>query len=560
MLSTLTLSTYLLALPATSSADIPHSSAQGHANHIFNSIHHAMRQWGSSLDHNGMSIFFATVPSNTEFYHGTSSAQPINGTQWLAFEPEHALNFANCGRPGKGGRGRLPPEDSPYGGERPLSGSLRAQSGDDAEALHRTNSENTGHRDGQSLLAAIESNRKQHDAQTRDQHANHRDHRSSNALTSQDEEHCAGYLHTYRTTKELRLLYVDGQSAAKSDKGTLDVQDLILRNSTSSHRSPNDDPGPGPGGPPGDSQRALDLCNSAANEWDNKIDGILRMEAGFEIILCSFEDNLEVVSTKQQKARNNNGPNSPRDSGDQLSYYQAIAARFDSIGGHRVTLDYDSMISVFTYANATHFDDATGLPRVVNASSTLKIIREDVRAMLTRSTPSIPNERIDWQATTDLIVARYAPRIALLASEKISSLAAFQETLDRALRPFIDYSDRNISSEVSRCAEQFLSPAAMSSNTTAAISVKTTYYHLCQTLSDAAAAETLEAGLLLVRELKSWLGWTVWKKCTGCLVDEVCMIPIWPWGRKQDREQPRCSDMTDGRRGDYWGGFGGREV
>jgi hypothetical protein len=295
------------------------------------------------------------------------------------------------------------------------------------------------------------------------------------------------------------------------------------------------------------------------NEWEDKIDGILRMEAGFEIILCSFEHNLEVVSIKQQNPRNSNSPGSSRDNGDQLSYYQAIAARFDGIGGHRVSLDYDSMISVFAYTNATHFD-ATGLPRVVNASSTLKIIRKDVRAMLTYPTPPIPNERIDWQATTDLIVARYAPRIALLASDKMSSLSAFQATLDRALRPFIDYSNSNTSSEVSRCAEQFLSPAAIMSKTTAAIAVKTTYYHICQVLSDAAAAETLEEGLLLVRELKSWLGWTAWKKCTGCLVDEVCMIPIWPWGRKQDREQPRCSDMTDSRRGDYWGGFRRYEV
>jgi hypothetical protein len=233
MLSTLTLSTYLLAIPSILSADIPHSPVQDHANHIFNSIHHAMRQWGSSLDHNGMSIFFATVPSNTEFYHGTSSAQPINGTQWLAFEPEHALNFANCGRPGKRGRGRPPPGDSPYDGERPLSGSLRAQSGDHAEALYRTNSEKIGHRNGQNPLVATESDQRQHGAQTGNQHADHEDYTSHYVPPPPDEKPCAGYLHTYRTTKALRLLYVDGQSAAKSDKGTLDVQDLILRDPTS---------------------------------------------------------------------------------------------------------------------------------------------------------------------------------------------------------------------------------------------------------------------------------------------------------------------------------------
>jgi hypothetical protein len=566
MLPTVTLSACLLALPAVSSASLSRAPAQDHANYIFNSVHHAMRQWGSSLDHNGMSMFFATVPANTEFYHGTSSAQPINGTQWLAFEPEHALNFANCGRPVKGGRGRLPPgyhlkpEDSSSYGERILSGYIRAQSGDHTESLYRTNSESAGidsprHRNGQSPLVAAGSNPRQNDIESGEKHADHGDHISSEAPPPQDDKPCAGYLHTYRTRRELRLLYVDGQSAAKSDKGTLDVQDLILRNSTSDHRSPNDEPGRGPGGPPGDSMRALELCNSVANEWENKIDGILRMEAGFEIILCSFEDNLDVVSVKQQKARESGGPGS-RDSGDQLSYYQAVAARFDGIGGNRISLDYDSMISVFIYTNATYFDDS-GLPRVVNDSSITELIREDVRTMLTLSTSPITNEIIDWQAITDLIVGRYATRIALLASEKMTSLSAFQANLDRALRPFIDYSNRNAKSEVARCAEQFLSPAAIASNTTAGIAVKTTYTHLCQVLSDAASAETLEDGLLLVKELKDWLGWTVWKRCTGCLIDKVCMIPIWPRGSKQDREQPRCSNMTDSQHGDYWGGFRG---
>jgi hypothetical protein len=75
MLWTLTLSACLLALPAISNADSSPDVALENANYIFNSVHHAMRQWGSSLDHNGMSIFLATVPADTEFYHGTSSPQ-----------------------------------------------------------------------------------------------------------------------------------------------------------------------------------------------------------------------------------------------------------------------------------------------------------------------------------------------------------------------------------------------------------------------------------------------------------------------------------------------------
>ena len=536
MLSTLTLSACLLALPAITTADPSPDVALGNANYIFNSVHHAMRQWGSSLDHNGMSVFLATVPASTEFYHGTSSPRAINGTQWLAFEPEHALNFARCGRgrPGKGGP--PPPPGGPYGEHPPP--------------------DHAAFRNQQTPLITSDRGLGLDDRRRKREGSDPKDYAPYHARSQLDEEPCAGYLHTYRTLRELRLLYVDGQSAAKSDKGTLDVQDLILRTPGSHEQPPNQKPGRGPGGPPGDSLRALELCNSVENEWEGKIDGVLRMEAGFEVILCSFEDNLDVVSVKQQKKLQGGGPGS-RDSGDQLSYYQAVAARFDGIGGNRVNVDYDSLVSVYAYANGTYWNGA-GLPRVVNDSAITESIREDVRTMLTGTTSTTTPEAVDWQAVTDMIVGRYASRIASLADSNISSLPALQAGVDRALRPFIDYGDRNASSEIARCAEQFLSPAAVSCNSTAAIAVKATHRGICQSLSNAAAAQTLDEGLNLVTELKDWLGWTTWKRCTGCHVDEVCMIPIWPWGRKQDREQPRCSDMTDDQHGDYWGGFRGR--
>lgn len=533
MLSTLALLACLLALPATSNAAPSPDVALKNANYIFNSVHHAMRQWGSSLDHNGMSVFLTTVPADTEFYHGSSSSRAINGTQWLAFEPEHALNFANCGRgrPGKGGS--PPPGGHPPGGENPP---------------HKY----PGSHDQQTPLVEPFGSLGLDDTLRKREGPDPEDYAPHQVRSEADEEPCAGYLHTYQTLRDLRLLYVDGQSAAKSDKGTLDVQDLILRNSGSHEQPLEQEPGRGPGGPPGDSLRALELCNSVENEWQGKIDGILRMEAGFEIILCSFEDDLDMVSIKQQKPRQGGGPG-PRNSGDQLSYYQAVAARFDGIGGNRVSVDYDSLISVYAYENATYWDDA-GLPRVQNDSTTTKTIRKDVRSMLT-GTSAINPEAVDWQAVTDMIVGRYANRIASLADGNVTSLSALQAGLDRALGPFIDYRDRNISIEVARCAEQFLSPAAIVSETTAAIAVKATHKRVCQTLSDAANAESFEKGMLLVRDLRDWLGWTTWKRCIGCRVDEVCMIPIWPWGSKKDRDQPRCSDMTDDQRGDYWGGF-----
>lgn len=87
-------------MPALASTDF----AEVHnANHFFNSIYSSMRQWGSSLNHNGMTVFLATVPAGTQLYHGTTEKKAIQGMQWLAFEPEHARISA---RPR---RGRPPP-------------------------------------------------------------------------------------------------------------------------------------------------------------------------------------------------------------------------------------------------------------------------------------------------------------------------------------------------------------------------------------------------------------------------------------------------------------------
>ena len=461
-------------------------------------------------------MFFATIPAATEFYHGTSSEYRVNNTEWLAFEPEHALVFANCHGPGKGNKGHPPPPPP--------------------SSVDHVRADNPGNVEQDSRFV--------------DQGGDRFDvHTFGRYPPPDDNEPCEGYLHTYRTAKELRLLYLDGQSAAKSDKGTLDVQDIILRDPGFEADSPPKDPSRRPGGPPSEQLRAVELCHRAETEWKGKIDGILRMEAGFEVILCSFEDNLDLVSIKQESPRKS-GPGT-RDPADQLNYYRAVAARFDGIGGHRVSLDYDSFVSVYAYANATEINDV-GLPRVVNESYIIEDIRSDVTEMLTRPGSSF-TDSLDWQAITDMIVARYAHRIASLASTSTTTFDSLHAGLDRALRPFIDYSNRNATLEIARCATQFLSPEAIVSDSMAAIAVKTTYTHLCQSLSDALMSETFDEAVLLIRELKHWLAWSTWKKCVGCQLDEVCVVPIWPWGSKQDFEQPSCSNMTGVPNNDYWG-------
>jgi len=53
------------------------------------------------------------------------------------------------------------------------------------------------------------------------------------SMDDDDPDIMKGYLHIYRTTRPLtNLLYIDGMSAGKTSMGTLDTQDLVLRNSS----------------------------------------------------------------------------------------------------------------------------------------------------------------------------------------------------------------------------------------------------------------------------------------------------------------------------------------
>ncbi|KAF2716687.1 hypothetical protein K431DRAFT_289211 [Polychaeton citri CBS 116435] len=464
----------------------------------FNAVHHAMRQFGSSLEHNGMTMFFATVPSGTEFYHGTSSSPPITGLEWLAFEPEHALVFAH------GIRSRPPHHES--GPSKPPQ---------------------------MPLIDVNHGREAQHPMDRRDG---------------------TGYLHTYRTKRELRLLYIDGQSAAKSTRGTLDVQDIVLRNNTSStsDNDPEKHPSGRPlGGPMNEQARAIDLCNLATNEWQGRVDGILRMEAGFEIILCSFADHLDFIGANSiPQIKNPEG----KDPAEAFNYFHAVAARYDGIGGDRVALDFERMVSLFTYPDAIEIDEIAR-PRVVlrgnKAAAALAKVRADLTTVLTET----GNTRgsFNWQSVTDMVVLRYADRIEYLASGELHTVAAIKAEIDRAMRPFTDDAHHSVELEARRCTHQLL-PSSYEASTPAAEAITSVMQDICSTFAQARLSTSYKEALSSFRRLKDRLAWTTWKRCRGCGMHEFCRVPIWPVGIEEDFERPICANGSDMGRGEYWDG------
>lgn len=465
------------------------------ANHIFNAIHSSMRQWGSSWYHNGMSFFLASVPAGTQFYHGTTDSNRVNGTEWLAFEPQHALFFAHP----RGQRpGRPPHNEHSFGSP------------------------------GQDVLEE----------------------------SAEDGDERYGYLHTYSAAKDLRLLYIDGLSAAKTDMGTLDSQDRILfgdKIATLLEKNPQSPDGHGPNGPPGDTERAQLACEMAQNEWNDRIDGFLRAEAGFEIILCDFSRVVHLVRMAALLPRS-------FDYGLDIFHYKSIAARFDGIGGERVRVNYDHFVTAYAYDNLDVFgSDQSAAPRLANISSEQLVdIRNDLTQLVLEH--EIDESSFNWQSIADMIVTRYSDWLKYLVSGGLPSLEALQKQALKPYIPFIDVLHRNATLEAERCAMQFI-PQGECSSTEENLAAKAIYdvsYSICSTLHNVLDDTDLDTAESRLKKLIEYLSWTTWKGCSQkCGFNEACYIPIWPFGTVQDRSNPQCRDTQNNDGDRYWGGFGG---
>ena len=491
------------------------------SNYIFNAIHSSMRQWGSSLNHNGMSFFPAYISAGTELYHGTGTRDPVQGMEWLAFEPEHALNFA-----WKFTAGPPPVDDS--GDQHEISIKWLLDSD-----LTRTLMQQT-----------FEAKQDDFYQQFRDslqhplQHSEPQSFPGTRSPYGKPIRLRPGWLHNYVMKKHLRLVYVDGQSAAKSLKGTLDSQDFVLGHEVQ------------PGDPRYDRLRALRMCRIASQEWNGRIDGFIRMEHGFELILCNFETNADLI--RVERVNRTLAIDENVNAMSVFMFMRAIAARYHGIGMSRVLLDYSRMVTAFAY-DIELFSDQSGVPRLNNVSreDRATISADLSKTVMDNDYPPSPHGT-DWQAVADMIIARYSDVLHELAySPFYKSKRCIDVEINMLMRPFVDYDQRNASLEIQRCASHFIPSNYTPSIASAAIINISD--RICSTFFEAAELLSVEDAKRSFQTLVEYLGWTSWKECRGCRYGEVCMTAIWPFGNKEDHTHPSCKNRTElMRRWDYW--------
>ncbi|KAG2145277.1 uncharacterized protein EDB93DRAFT_1151378, partial [Suillus bovinus] len=235
-----------------------------------------------------------------------------------------------------------------------------------------------------------------------------------------------GWHLTLEATRPLRVLYFDGNGAAKVSEGTLDTQDIVAWGKVQPERYMDE------------MSRIKDLCR-----WGKelRIDGFARMEMDFEIMLCDFTAGVEVVSFLHVRVYGteelHRSPSSPT-----TGVHDRIIEAMHSGSWHnhypgesRIKLDLTGLVSLYDVALAPSLVPVrAGLERWDHRL--LGISSEDISRVMRQLTEVInrpdPGSGIDWKALIHVIVKRYADRLEFTQHLLNFTSSDSQEFLQRA--------------------------------------------------------------------------------------------------------------------------------
>ncbi|KAI6131188.1 hypothetical protein EDD16DRAFT_1468489 [Pisolithus croceorrhizus] len=378
---------------------------------------------------------------------------------------------------------------------------------------------------------------------------------------------------TLMSMRTLKVVYFDGSSAAKAPFATMDTQDIIAWGAVQPGRSLEE------------MNRIEDLC-----KWGRQysVDGFVRMEMDFEIMLCNFTSGVRLVSSLNLAGSVILMSNtSSRRSSRMFEAMYAGSWHNHYPGETRIRLDLSGLVS---------FYDTELVPSLVSARSgqerrdhrLLNVSREDVARVRARlgevlTRPTGQSSGIDWRAMIRVVVDRYSERL-----EFVRYLLNSVDTND-----WNSVTDYAIKTQVQ--LRNMLVPYILVNTTPPSINLKTKEagsgtlnwarltYKLCATthtevLDDLTSSEKVllsavrettreicrvvtkmwGSGVLAgvgqfmgtvseldvevvqnlikmwrkdIDDLMAWLDWSVWVKCRpACGPEEICYLTTWPVG------------------------------
>ncbi|KAJ7100638.1 hypothetical protein B0H15DRAFT_943948 [Mycena belliarum] len=388
----------------------------------------------------------------------------------------------------------------------------------------------------------------------------------------------AGCWHlTLVASRPLQVLYFDGSSAAKMKDGPMDTQDVVGWGQVLPDRFFDE------------KNRIMDLCN-----WGKPlgVDGFVRMEMDFEIMLCDFTAGVETVSMANLALQGHGGP-MRRNTSDEDGRAR-FSIGFDVLhsgswhnrypGDRRIKLDLTRLISFYDTALVPSLvETRQGLERWDHRL--LGITAQDVTAVMDRlaaayTAPVQAGSGVDWDTLYKVVVDRYADRFEMVHYIlNVTTADAVPATAKKAvahfrvmLKPYIlhtavpparrrDNDNAWAAPVFTGCASshtEFIRRSApLFSRLTASEhlllrAVEETNREICRTIvrlwtegvaaglddvlpvDDPAEVDTaalVQHWRLDMERLMAWLDWSVWVKCRPeCSFEEMCYLPTWPFG------------------------------
>lgn len=263
---------------------------------------------------------------------------------------------------------------------------------------------------------------------------------------------------TLVTTRPLKVLYFDGSSAVKMHGGSMDSQDMLLWGGRKAEKVFSEE------------ERLEQLCR-----WGEQfgLDGFVRMEMNFEVMLCKFEEGVEIVSFSQLANASPGSQNSlpAGDSSEGSVSDLAVDDNWDGPGPNpAVTIrNFELMLSSSQYnqypgdtriqldlTRLVSFYDPDLAPSLLQARSTLegrwlydlaKIEPQDIDTLHRKLREALldSSERVtsgvDWQTLLQVVIKRFGSRLEALryvlgvsAGDESSTILDEQ---DRVLKAFV---------------------------------------------------------------------------------------------------------------------------
>ncbi|KAI0829498.1 hypothetical protein F5Y06DRAFT_290835 [Hypoxylon sp. FL0890] len=443
-----------------------------------------------------MSLFPAVIPEGVLLYHGTHTRDVPKGFEWLAFEIEHAENFAR-------GRWRRPndTDGEPHPGPPHFGMNMPLQV--DEAPPNRPPFE-TGE----------------------------------------------GHLHIYQAERPLNVLYIDGTAAGKTDMGTVDTQDILLAGNMS--RVPMDDwrraedlcalgqkwkidgfirmePGfeviycnftDGLRLVSANKRPGMDEPGSVDNMWITSFEwaraaaqryngiGSSRVLLDYSSMVSAFFYPINLTNPDPKR------PELPRLLGATSEEMDVVREHVAhsmarSVSSGKAPVDWQGVTDMVVTRYAKR------LPLIAQTDS-IDIIRSEVNGLL--------NIYIDYAETDD------------------GFMAARQRCTEFYLQPV----------QV-RTPEDKLIYAAFENTSATICEALFKARQLVVEDPDVDESEAINAVKQIINDLMEMLRWSDWKECGPCQPDEVCFVAMWPMGNVEDHYNPTCRNITDiNGRHDYW--------